>query len=84
MDVGGSRCYKGSGRKDAAFLAGGGDGLEAFRVFHYLPTADRQGIQGIQESMTNLLGHEDCLAWSNGPCLPDCFPFVCPARGCAD
>ena len=49
------------GRKDAAFLAGGGDGLEAFRVFHYLPTADRQGIQ---ESMTNLLGHEDCLAWS--------------------
>lgn len=30
--------------QDAAFLAGGGDGLEAFRVFHYLPTADRQEI----------------------------------------
>ena len=29
--------------QDAAFLAGGGDGLEAFRIFHYLPTVDRQG-----------------------------------------
>ena len=55
VDDGRIRCWQGMWTpKDAAFLAGGGDGLEAFRVFHYLPTADRQGNAGnLWDSMTS-------------------------------
>lgn len=44
--------------QDAAFLAGGGDGLEAFRIFHYLPTVDRQGKVN-QVNIVNLESFDD-------------------------
>lgn len=49
--------------EDAAFLAGGGDGLEAFRVFHYLPTADR--CAGRAPSTAELLWSSDHTDWGS-------------------
>jgi len=49
--------------EDAAFLAGGGDGLEAFRIFHYLPTVDRCG--GRAPSTAELLWSSDHTDWGS-------------------
>ncbi|CAK9106411.1 2-oxoglutarate-dependent dioxygenase (Ascochitine biosynthesis cluster protein 3), partial [Durusdinium trenchii] len=49
--------------EDAAFFAGGGDGLEAFRVFHYLPTTDR--CAGRAPVSAELLWSSDHTDWGS-------------------